>query len=143
VGNQKYKKVIAQQVKEIYPQAVQATIKDFVPNIYKLTQIKNGWISIPIQSEVGDRIKLILKEGVKIVEVIESSDEAIRLDIDLEGEVFVYGTEVEDFHTVDYEALSMLNISATQELIKQIKSQEERINDLERKVSKLLEVMVE
>ncbi len=29
--------------------------------------------------------------------------------------VFVYGREVNDFHTVDYEALSMLNVSATQE----------------------------
>jgi hypothetical protein len=31
-----------------------------------------------------------------------------------------YGKEVSDFHTVDYEALSTLNISATQELVKQI-----------------------
>ena len=38
--------------------------------------------------------------------------------------VFVYGKEVNDFHTVDYEALSTLNISATQALVK-------RINDLE------------
>ncbi len=28
--------------------------------------------------------------------------------------------EISDFHTVDYEALSMLNISATQELYKKI-----------------------
>ena len=41
-----------------------------------------------------------------------------------DGNVFVYGKEVNDFHTVDYEALSTLNISATQALVK-------RINDLE------------
>ena len=41
-----------------------------------------------------------------------------------DGQVFVFGKEVNDFHTVDYEALSTLNISATQELVK-------KINDLE------------
>ena len=39
---------------------------------------------------------------------------------DLEEKVFVYGREVDDFHTVDYEAISMLNVSATQELAKQV-----------------------
>ena len=31
-------------------------------------------------------------------------------------EVFVYGREVDDFRAVDYDSLTMLNISATQEL---------------------------
>jgi hypothetical protein len=35
-----------------------------------------------------------------------------------DAEIFVYGKEVIDFHIVDYEALSTLNISATQELSK-------------------------
>jgi len=35
-------------------------------------------------------------------------------------QVFVYGREVEDFRVVDYEALSTLNISATQELAKKV-----------------------
>jgi hypothetical protein len=37
-----------------------------------------------------------------------------------EGKVFVYGREVDDFRAVDYEALTTLNISATQELVKMI-----------------------
>ncbi|WP_262708345.1 hypothetical protein [Chryseobacterium sp. CH21] len=39
-------------------------------------------------------------------------------DKKLKGKLFVYGTEVSDLRTVDYDALSMLNISATQELVK-------------------------
>jgi predicted DNA-binding protein (UPF0251 family) len=35
--------------------------------------------------------------------------------------VFVYGEEVDDFRTVDYEGLTTLNISATQELSRQVK----------------------
>ena len=34
--------------------------------------------------------------------------------------VFVYGEEVDDFRTVDYEGLTTLNISATQEIAKRL-----------------------
>ena len=59
--------------------------------------------------------------------------------------VFVYGEEVDDFRTVDYEGLTTLNISATQELskllIKQqalIISQQKQLQNLERRL-KLVE----
>ncbi|MEM6347261.1 MAG: hypothetical protein AAF927_25450, partial [Bacteroidota bacterium] len=45
--------------------------------------------------------------------------------------VFVFGREVKDFHTVDYEAISMLNVSATQELKRIIEQQQARIEALE------------
>ncbi len=41
--------------------------------------------------------------------------------------MFVYGREVDDFHTVDYEAISMLNVSATQEQQRIIEAQQEEI----------------
>ncbi|MCB0315959.1 MAG: hypothetical protein KDH84_22350, partial [Calditrichaeota bacterium] len=44
--------------------------------------------------------------------------------------VFVYGREVNDFHTVDYEAISMLNVSATQELYRLIQQQQREIDAL-------------
>lgn len=34
--------------------------------------------------------------------------------------VFVYGKKVEDFHTVDYDRIFTLNVSATQELAAQV-----------------------
>ena len=37
-----------------------------------------------------------------------------------QGKVFVYGKQVNDFRTVDYDAIAMLNVSATQELFKMI-----------------------
>jgi hypothetical protein len=36
--------------------------------------------------------------------------------------VFVYGREVKDLRTVDYEAISMLNVSATQELARKLET---------------------
>ena len=50
----------------------------------------------------------------------------------LSGEVFVYGRRVNDFHTVDYEALNTLNISATQELYRIIQAQKEQIEMLKK-----------
>ncbi len=38
--------------------------------------------------------------------------------------VFVYGEEVDDFRTVDYEGLTTLNISATQEIAKRLAQQQ-------------------
>ena len=78
------------------------------------------------------------------------------MDLIESGSVFVYGREVDDFRTVDYEAISMLNVSATQELLKRIEALENenqkltesntelmglksQIETLERSVSLLLE----
>ena len=43
--------------------------------------------------------------------------------------MFVYGKEVVDFHVVDYTAVSMLNVSATQELYKLILKQQKIIEN--------------
>jgi hypothetical protein len=47
------------------------------------------------------------------------------------GKVFVYGREVDDFRTVDYEAISMLNVSSTQELYKKILELEKATSTIE------------
>ena len=52
----------------------------------------------------------------------------------------MYGREVDDFHSVDYESLSMLNVSATQELYKLILSQQKTIESLETEVAELQEI---
>lgn len=151
-GNKSYKKVIAQQIKEVYPQAV-SQMTDVVPNIYKLSEIKDGWINLKTDLQVGDRVKLIFSGSDKIVEVEEISASGFKVaspnpskggessplwgDAEGRGAVFVYGKEVDDFHTVDYEAISMLNVSATQELLKRIESLETEKSDLKASVESL------
>jgi predicted RNase H-like nuclease (RuvC/YqgF family) len=52
-----------------------------------------------------------------VVAVLEVKPGAFRPDLELEGdEVFVFGRQVEDFHSVDYDAIAMLNVSATQQI---------------------------
>lgn len=120
-GKRHYKKVIAQQVKEVYPLAIAADdIIRTVPDIYQLSSVVNGWISLKTDLQVGDRVELILVDREEILEVLEVNETGFKVDLDESGVVFVYGKEVDDFHTVDYEAISMLNVSATQELAKQL-----------------------
>ena len=129
-GNQMLKKVIAQQVKKVYPQAVTDNSTEVIPNIYQLSEIKDNWITLKTDLKIGDKVKLIFESNDELVEVTEVNNNAFKVATDKQGKVFVYGKEVNDFHTVDYEALAMLNISATQELLK-------RLEDLENQNSNL------
>ena len=49
----------------------------------------------------------------------------------------MYGEEVDDFRTVDYEGLTTLNISATQEISRLVKKQAAIIESLEKRLAAL------
>ena len=121
-GNGPQKKVIAQQVETVYPQAVIQTT-GVVPDLFKKAAVKNGWVELASDLKKGDRVKLIGKKAEAIHEVLEIRDGAFRPDGQVDDEqVFVYGREVKDFRTVDYDAISMLNVSATQELARKLET---------------------
>jgi len=142
---------IAQQIKGVIPNATE-TQKDFLPNIMKrAVRDKNrvyldltGYQDLP--SNVGDdrKINIRFKNGKNgggynfdILEVnkdyfvIDTADKHIE-------EVFVYGYEVNDFHKLTKDYIYTLNVSATQELHRKMKSQDERIKELEDKLERLL-----
>ncbi len=121
------KKVIAQQVQEIYPMAIN-TQKGIIPNVFAVArEVKlNGQATVisttqPHDFKTGDLVKIILeKTGEKQlkVEVINANTFSVAEAIN--DKIFVYGKHIDDLLTVDYDALAMLNVSATQELSKQI-----------------------
>jgi hypothetical protein len=129
-GLQSHKKVIAQQVKEVFPQAVTLST-DEVPDVYQHATIENGWVNLATDLQMGERILLIFDTERVVFEVLETSPKGFRVDTDRQGEVFVYGREVNDFHSVDYDAISMLNVSATQELARQNEALTRRVAELE------------
>jgi len=147
-GDKSHKKVIAQQVETIYPQAVNK-ITDVVPDIYQRAAVKDGWIVLNANLKKGDRVRLIGKATQGVHEVLEVADGRFRTAFKADSDtIFVYGREVNDFRTVDYEAIAMLNVSATQELhrrvemqaseIAQLKQQLAQFRDLDAKVAKLM-----
>ena len=135
-GNKPYKKVIAQQVMSVYPQAVSLTT-EVVPDIYKVSAIDNGYISLETDLKAGEKVRLILEDETSLFDVISADKNGFKVATDKSGKVFVYGREVDDFHAVDYESLSMLNVSATQELYKLILSQQQIIESLETEVAEI------
>ena len=126
-GSGLQKKVIAQQLQEVYPRAV-LTNQGLIPNVFAVaketTVLSQSTIIITTKAHeftTGDKVKLILeKTGDKelIVTVIDANTFSVAEAIN--DKVFVYGKHVNDLLTVDYDAVSMLNVSATQELSKQI-----------------------
>ncbi|MEJ6506301.1 MAG: tail fiber domain-containing protein, partial [Crocinitomicaceae bacterium] len=131
-GTKPIKKAIAQQLETIYPQAVSKST-NIIPDIYELANCESGKIHIENTLEKGDRVRLIFEDNEEIANVTEAYANHFKVDLNVSGKVFVYGREVGDFRTVDYQAVSMLNVSATQALLKKIEA-------LEKENKKLKEV---
>lgn len=137
------KKVIAQQVEEVYPLAVSRST-GVVPDIFRKGRSGKGWLSVAADLSKGDRVRVVTSKGEAIYAIREvdsavaqpGGDRRYRLEPALDdGEVFVYGREVDDFRSVDYEAIAMLNVSATQELAKRQERQESEIRELRERLS--------
>ncbi len=122
-GDKPVKKAIAQQLEEVYPQAVSKST-NCIPDIYLLADCNAGTIEIKNNLKVGERIRLIFEDKEEIASVISRSANSIQTNLDLSGKVFVYGRQVDDFRTVDYQAVAMLNVSATQALLRRIEALE-------------------
>ena len=125
-GKGKQKKVIAQQLEAVYPQAV-SRLTEVVPDLYQKARVKDGWVTLATSLKNGERVRLIGEKKEGIHEVLEVTPEKFRTGYAADSEqVFVYGREVNDFRSVDYDAISMLNVSATQELARRLVKVEQR-----------------
>ncbi len=123
-GSTPQKKVIAQQVERVFPQAVTRST-NVVPDLYTKAPEHDGWISLASDLKVGERVRIIGDSGKEqgIHEVTEVKEGAFRTAFQPAGdEVFVYGREVNDFRAMDYDAIAMLNVSATQELARRLEA---------------------
>lgn len=119
-GNASHKKVIAQQVEKVFPQAV-SQHTDVVPDLYQKANATNGWVLLATNLKKGDRVRLIGEKNDGIHEVLEVAEGKFRTGwTSDDNQVFVYGREVNDFRTVDYDAIAMLNVSATQQIKKEL-----------------------
>jgi len=137
-GSRPQKKVVAQQVGKVYPLAVSQST-DVVPDIYQVAKIQDGWIELATDLKKGERVRVIDGKVKSVVEVLEVKDGKFRVEpaegAARSGEIFVYGREVKDFMTVDYDALAMLNLSATQELSRKVQKLEAELAEKNQRIS--------
>lgn len=143
----KEKKIIAQDLEQIFPQAVSMQA-GFIPNInkfVKIKNIKNHIIEINLENHdlvIGDelRFKIFKREKNQIIQesidlfVIDVEKKKIFIEYSAkleEGkEFYLFGKKVEDVRAVDYQEVFCLNISATQELIERVEKLENIILNL-------------
>jgi hypothetical protein len=138
-GSKQQKKLIAQQVKSVYPDAVTSRV-GFVPNIFAQSVSANkegALLKVTLTDskdiKVGDKIRFYTDSAVHEEKILSVSDNTFTVAYSGKQpgkKVFVYGTEVSDFLSVDYDAISMLNVSATQELSKQLADAQAQIKQL-------------
>ena len=142
---------IAQQIKTVIPDAVKIE-KEFIPNIFltavyniigNIIMLQNNSINIANIINKHSRVKCYdMSDNIIIVEVIKIINEySFKIkDINyLNDKIFVYGTEVSDFHVLNKEYINTLNVCAVQELHRKIVSQQQEISILNDKVNTLIE----
>ncbi len=124
------KKVIAQEVETVLPTAVSRSFQA-LPNVYeRATRVTyaNGLVTVTTAKPhelpaTGGRLRLYTPANAELnpdVTVVDAH--TVRFtsaDAHANG-LFVYGKYVDDFRSVDYDALTTLNVSATQELARKV-----------------------
>ena len=126
-GNDKVLGFIAQQVKEHLPEAVTQS-EHFIPSEMKI--IHTSWdgtkmSSNDLQDVSGVKYRFYVSNDISgndisgndqvEKEIIGNADNSFTFD-QIYNNVFCYGKEVDDFHTLNKQKLFALNFSATQEI---------------------------
>lgn len=125
---------IAQEVKQVYPEAVSMS-SDFLPSVYELSSgisLKDHLLQVATVQKhgfvVGDEVKLMMPDDserrVKVEKVGSETSFSVRWEEEIPERLFVFGKKVNDFHSVDYDRIFMLNVSATQELARRVEQLE-------------------
>jgi hypothetical protein len=149
---------IAQQIKSVIPDAVRIQT-EFLPNIFLVADYNSveNIITLPSDNEnlniiatnattattaMAAKIKCYdMRDNtiiVEVVEIISARSFKIKNIKYRDSKIFVYGTEVDDFHALNKEYINTLNVCAVQELHRKIISQQNEIKELNDKMNVLL-----
>jgi hypothetical protein len=153
-GNKLFKKVVAQQVEKVYPTAVTSGgVKGFTftPDIYAVSESvkieKPGVYNISLARahdlKDGDTVRLITYKSPEVnvvAHIVNDKTFTVETKEPLGDKVFVYGKQCTDLKAVDYDAISMLNVSATQELAKKVEALQQENHDLQDQNKRLTSV---
>jgi hypothetical protein len=140
-GNGKVYGFIAQQIKEVIPDAVHTT-KDIIANIYKTCLISNKreiYCSIPQDVPIDTEVVINFNDKGNRYKIKEIYEDHFIIDQDIDtDECFVFGYSIPDLHGINKDYIFTINVCATQELHRRMEEQEKRIKDNYHKIKKLL-----
>ena len=134
---------IAQEVKQVLPYAVNSSNIECIPDVYNLCSVDGSNICLTsnVHSfDVGDKVKFFddynKEHFYSVKDVIDTSNFIIDESLN-SSNMFCYGKEINNFHTLDKSAIYTVGISAIQELSRQLTSALNRITELENKINNL------
>ena len=130
------KKVIAQEVEAVLPTAVSRSTQA-LPNVYeKATKLSyaQGQLTVTTTKPhelpaTGGRMRFYTPANESLdvdVTVVDAHTVHFASAQTYASGLFVYGKYVDDFRSVDYDALTTLNVSATQELARKVEALEKQ-----------------
>ena len=134
---------------------------DYIANVYSYGSYMNRIIisDNPIinKIEIGDELKILLdnfdaneiiiedspyhnrykKRFAKVKRIIDDYSFEVFDEIELSTneKIFIYGKKINDFKKLDYSSLYSLNIRCIQELILEVRNNEKKLNDLEKRLN--------
>ena len=125
-GPSQYTGLIAQEVKDVFPSAV-SVHEGVIPDIFQIAKSFSGrtcYFESKIEGLLpGSFVKVLDGNMERKLKVIRVSALEIEFDDVIQGpKVFVYGQMVKDFHTVSYDRLVPVLISAVQCLLEKVES---------------------
>jgi hypothetical protein len=140
--------LIAQKVKEVYPEAVHSTT-DYIPSVVRLAtyeKTENVTITTPIAHgfAVNDKIKMYVNQDdnpdtrdfeykTEVLEVLSESEFVVKPwdNFELGQDLFIYGKEVNDFLGVDKPLIGLIAAGACKILSGQVTTQSSTISTLQ------------
>lgn len=139
---------IAQQVKNHFPDAVNSSSSDFLPNILRKCNIINNELIFNdlfndvFDLDINNEYLIYTDENmnceyckIKLCEKVDEITYKLNCDNIKDCEnVFIYGSKVNNINSLDSNALFTINFAATKELLKKVNDLENKINELENKI---------
>lgn len=139
---------IAQQIKEVIPEAIKFK-EQIIPNIQLDATYVDDVITFDTNIDtsmlsIGTNIQITANEIKEYYKIKEFGSNYIKLDqnikqsqyIENTNKCYVYGTEINDFHSLDKSYIFTLNVCATQELYRKIEALTNRVLELEKLLNK-------
>jgi hypothetical protein len=136
---------IAQEVKELLPNAV-GNVTRYIPNIYSEFTVTGDTFTVDSSQLEYDasgglfpKLKMIKNDGSEqFVNIISVNGNTIQIDTILTDEkVFLYGQEVDNFHTLEKDAIWTVATAALQEVDRQLQQEKTKTQTLQEEVQTL------
>jgi hypothetical protein len=120
----------AQQVETVLPDAV-SKIPDFIPNIFRKCSASGNCVTVDNHGIAEGAKVRIMSGGERVETTVHVLDEnTVQVDAVLENEVFVFGTEVDDFRVLNNDYMSAVAFGGLKELHALVKTQQTTIEML-------------